>query len=357
MKTSLTPLFTLLVTATCTGCLVDPELKPPYPGFEPQASCDGWEISTPADEGLDPVRLGEVFRRLFSQDLYPTVRSLVIVRHGKLVAEGYSRDLRDRERIHPVQSVTKSITSLLVGMLMEEGLIPSLEVPLYDLMPEYFDDDKAKRSITLRDVLTMRTGLEFDNENDTSPFIYSTGSSVENVLGRRLVSEPGTSFYYHDGNPQLASGLVEKVTGLPPERYAEEHLFGPLGIQEYQWERHGDGLNFGAFGLWLRPRDMAKIGQLMLQGGVWNGQSVVPSNWILESTQVFANGNYGLYWWVSDEENGTYRASGDGGQIIFVDEGKDLVVVLTGDPGAKAWVLSPGIDDLFNGILLSIVSP
>lgn len=357
MKIPLTRLATFLMATTCLGCLVDPDLKQPYFGFEPQSSYDGWELSNPQAQGFDPARLEEVYQRLFSEDLYPTVRSLLVVRHGKLVAEAYSRDPRDRDQFHHVQSVTKSITSLLVGIALGEGRIPSVETTLFELMPEYFDDDLGKRAITLRDVLTMRTGLEFNNEEDTGPFLYSSGSSVWNVLRRRLVSEPGTSFYYHDANPQLASGLIERVTGVTPEAYAEEHLFGPLGIREYQWEMHGDGLNFGAFGLWLRPRDMAKIGQLMLQGGAWRGRQLVPSDWIRESTRVYANGNYGLYWWVNDEINRVYRASGAGGQIIFVDEPNDLVIVLTGDPGAKSWILSPGIDDLFAGILRSIDGP
>jgi CubicO group peptidase (beta-lactamase class C family) len=150
--------------------------------------------------------------------------------------------------------------------------------------------------------------------------------------------------------------LLQNLTGVAPEMYAGEHLFGPLGIRDYQWEKHGDGLNYGAFGLWLRPRDMAKIGQLMLQDGRWEGRQVVPSDWIEESTRVHANGNYGLYWWVN-EENRVFRASGAGGQIIFVDRPNDMVIVFTGDPDAKSWILSPGIDDLFTDILLAITAP
>ena len=353
MKNSLIRLATLILVMWCSGCLVDPELKPDFSGFEPEASEDGWELSTPEAEGLDPARIEEVYQHLFSEDLYPTIRSLLIVRHGRLVAEGYSRDSLDRDRFHNVQSVTKSITSLLVGIARGERLLGSLDTPLYDLMPEYFDADLRKRAITVRDVLTMKTGLEFDNEEDTGRFLYSSGSSVRNVLGRPLVSEPGSSFYYHDANPQLASGLLHELTGVAPEVYAEEHLFGPLGIRDYQWEKHGDGLNYGAFGLWLRPRDMAKIGQLMLQNGRWEGRQVVPSDWIEESTRVYANGDYGLYWWVN-EENRVFRASGAGGQIIFVDKPNDLVIVFTGDPNAKSWILSPGIDDLFADIFLAV---
>jgi CubicO group peptidase (beta-lactamase class C family) len=350
-KRSLFRLAGLWLFSQCLGCLTDPQIKVPFPGAEPLEMSDGWELSTPEAEGLDPVQVKRVYEDFFSEERFPTLRSLLIVRHGKLVAEGYSRDPRDRDRFHHVQSVTKSVTSLLVGIAQAEGLVGSLDTPLYDLMPEHFDEDMGKRAITLRHVLTMRTGLEFGNkEAETGPYIYSGGSSVAYVLRRPLVSEPGASFYYHDLNPQLASGVLQVATGMAPEAYAQERLFGPLGIRDYQWEKHADGLNFGAFGLWLRPRDMAKIGQLMLQEGVWDGRQIVPREWIEASTRIYANGDYGYYWWIS-QENRVYRASGDGGQRIFVDEGNNLVIVLTGDPGSKSWVLSQGMDDLFYGIL------
>lgn len=340
-----------VLMSICAGCLVDPEIKVPFTGAVPEVADDGWEISTPEAEGLDPAQIERVYEQFYSEERFPSLRSLLVVRNGKLVADGYSRDSRDRERFHNTQSVTKSVTSLLMGIALGEGLVGSLDTPLYDLMPEHFDDDPRKRAITLRHVLTMRTGLQFDDKDrDTGPFIYSSGSSVANVLRRPLVSDPGDSFYYHDLNPQLAVGALREASGMSPETYARERLFSPLGIHHYQWEKHADGLNFGAFGLWLRPRDMAKIGQLMVQGGIWEGRQVVPAEWIEASTRVHSNGDYGYYWWVS-QENRVYRASGDGGQKIFIDEGNNLVIVLTGDPGSKSWVLSKGMDELFLGIL------
>jgi CubicO group peptidase (beta-lactamase class C family) len=248
------------------------------------------------------------------------------------------------------------VTSLLVGIAMADGLAESLDTPLYDLMPEYFDDDPGKRAITLRHAMTMKTGLQFENEDDAAWLMYTPGSSVANVLARPLVSDPGASYYYSDGNPQLISGAIKEVLSTSLEELARERLFGPLGIVDFQWERHADGLNFGAFGLWLLPRDMAKIGQLMLQGGSWDGREVVPSGWIDEATRVYANGDYGHYWWVT-EENQVYSAQGSGGQVIAVDERYNLVIVLTGDPNSKSWVLSQGIDELFGGIYEALEGP
>ena len=357
MKNTIKLLNVLLCSALTAGCLVDPDLKLDYSGFEPPEVADGWELSTPEAEGLDPDRIDKVYQKLFSEDAFPTVRSLLVVRHGKLVAEGYSRDSRDLDRLHNLQSATKSITSMLVGAALGEGALTTVDEPLFQLMPDYFDSDVRKRAITIRDVLTMKTGLEFDDDVDTAPLIYSGGSSVQQVLWRRLVAEPGSRFYYHSGNPQLLAGLVREVAGATLAQYAQDHLFGPLGITRYQWEHHADGLSFGGFGLWLRPRDMARIGLLMLRGGAWEGRQLVPRSWIQESTRVHANGNYGYYWWIMEGER-RYRAGGDGGQIIYVDEVNDLVIVVTGDPACKDWIMSPGIiTTLFSGIYDAIVGP
>lgn len=343
----------VLATLLSQGCLVDPDLKAPYAGYEPEPIGDGWEVSSAEAAGLDPSALDYVFERLFSEDAYPTVRSLLVVRHGRLVAEGYSRDRGDRDAPHLVQSVTKSVTSLLMGIALEEGLL-DLDTPLYDLMPEHFDADTRKRILTLRHVLTMTDGLEFHNEEDSGAFMYVPGSSVRHVLSRPLVAEPGSRFYYHDGNPQLAAGALRAAGGWTLEDYAKERLFGPMGIRDYRWEAHADGLSFGAYGLWLRPRDMARIGQLMLQGGTWEGRRLVSADWIEASTRIYQNGDYGFYWWIV-EEGAVYRAAGAGGQIIFVHEQLDLVVVLTGDAGSKSWVLSPGIGELIDGVLQAVV--
>lgn len=322
----------------------------PFEGYAPQELDDGWEISTPAAEGMDAGGLDRVFEDFFREDRYPTARALLVARHGKLVAEAYARDPRDREELHNVQSVTKSVTSLLAGIALSEGLLPSVDVPLYEVMPEHFDSDLRKRSMTLRHALAQQTGLAFHNEDDTGPFMYSRGSSLDNVLHRPLLFDPGTGFYYTDGNPQLVSGAIRAVTGKSLEGFAAEKLFGPLGIDLWRWEHHADGLSFGAVGLWLRPRDMVKIGQLALQEGAWDGQQIVPSDWIAESTRIHANGNYGFYWWVY-QDGLLYSAKGDGEQMILVSPALDLVVVLTGDPGSRSWEMSPGLGALVDAVL------
>lgn len=342
-----------LVSAASCG-ITDEDLKLPYAGFAPEAIGDGWAISTPEQEGFNRQAIEDVYVDLFSETLYPTAHSLLIVRNGSLVAEAYTRDPGERDRIHHIQSATKSVTSILTGIAIDQGLIPSVETPLFELIPDAFDDDLRKRDITLDHALSMRTGLQFNNDDNTSQLFYSHGSSVEFVLHRDLVSSPGTTFYYHDGNPQLVSGALQAVTGMTEERYAAQYLFGPLGIRDYQWEHHADGLTFGAFGLWLRPRDMAKIGLMLARDGVWNGERVVSSEWLADATAPRTEwGDYGYYFWLFPD--GSFRAEGHGGQIIHVVRSSDLVVVMTADPYSASAVLSPGMYGLIDRVVAAVV--
>jgi len=353
MKKTANLALAAMISAGLAGCLTDPELKVPFEGYEPEVLGDGWAVSTPVAEGIDGGALDQVFRELFREDRYPTVRALLVVRHGNLVAEAYPRDPGDREQLHNVQSVAKSVTSLLAGIALDAGVLPDLDEPLYALMPQYFDAEPRKRDLTLRHALTQQTGLDFDNDEDTGPFMYSVGSSLANVLHRPLRFDPGTDFHYSDGNPQLVSGAIQITSGMSMEAFASRRLFGPLGIERWRWEHHGDGVTFGANGLWLRPRDMAKIGQLALDRGMWQGQRIVSEEWIEESTRVHANGDYGFYWWVYDDER-VFVARGSGEQAIFVVPEWDLVVVQTADPGAHPWELSPDMGDLVDGIMQAI---
>lgn len=337
-----------------SGCMKDEPLRRPYNGSVPLKTGDGWELSTPESEGIDPVGLEGVYKKIYNEELYPNIRSLLVVRNGKLVSEYYFRDPYDMDRLHAVMSVTKSITSLVTGIAMDKGFISSLDDPLYMFIPEYFDDVPLKRSITLRHLLTMEAGLDFDDDVHTGEMMHYPGSSLKYVLSRPMVFEPGTDWYYGDGNPQLISGVISRVTGKTLNNLAGEYLFGPIGIDDYYWEDHSDGVTLGGMGLWMKPRDMAKIGQLMLSKGSWNGSQLVSTDWIAQSTIRQADHrDYGYYWLTG--EDGIYWANGQGGQIIWLYPDKELVVVLTSDSFARSWLLSPGsYDEIFQGIYNSL---
>jgi CubicO group peptidase (beta-lactamase class C family) len=336
------------------SCLTDPEIKLPYEGFVPVQRDDGWEISTPLEEDFNPDEIKTVYQKVYSEDLYPAIHSLLIVRNGKLVAEAYCRDKNEINLFHHIQSATKSITSILTGIAIDHGLIDSVKTPLYYFIPEYFDSDVRKREITIHHVLTMETGLDFDNDIHTIELFNGTGSSLEYVLHKKLLFLPGSDWYYGDGNPQLISGIIQKTSGKSEEDFAVEHLLSPLGIKNYQWEKHADGLTFGAFGLWLIPRDMAKIGKMMQQNGMWENTQIVSAAWIAESTKLQStHHDYGYYWYPLDEE-GAFYAQGHGGQLIYVVQNLQLVVVITADSYSNSAALRSNFQLLFNDIIEAI---
>jgi CubicO group peptidase (beta-lactamase class C family) len=344
MKVNKIVLSILWFAAILSGCLTDPDVKLSYQSHTPEQLNDGWEVSTPATEGFDSAEIDRIYTDLYSEDLFPTARGLLIVRNGRLVAEAYCKDRADRDQFHAIQSATKSITSMAMGVAIDEGLIDSVNQTVYEFIPEYFDNDIRKREITLYHALTMQTGLAFVNDDHTNELINAKGSSVAYVLKKNLRFEPGSSFYYNDGDPQLISAVIQKVSGMSLEKFAYQNLFQPLGIHNYLWEKASDGVTFGAVGLWLTPRDMAKLGGLMAQNGSWNNQQILAADWIEESTSIHANTNYGYYWWKFEADSG-FQAIGRGEQVIYINQTENLVVVLTTDSFSDE-ILSPGIRNL-----------
>lgn len=355
MKAKIIVASLLLTGILFTGCLKDDPVMLDYKGITPERMNDGWEISTPLEEGFDPSKLDKVYRDVYDNSPNPNIRSLLVARNGKLIGEAYFKDPYDRERMHDIMSVTKSVTSLLAGVALEKGFIGSLNDPAYMYLSDYFDEDMMKREITLRQVLTMETGLEFDNGIHTGEMFNLKGSSLQYVLSKAVVYAPGTVWYYGDGNPQIISGIIQETTGNSLKDFADENLFRSMGISKYYWESHADGLTYGAFGLWLIPRDMAKVGQLMLDHGLWKGERLVPEQWVVESTKKQASSrDYGYYWY-PENEGKTFKASGSGNQLIWVYPEKQLVVVTTSDSYARTWVLATGsLDRIFTGIVNAI---
>jgi CubicO group peptidase (beta-lactamase class C family) len=346
----------IILASSLLNCLTDSNIKLPYEDYTPVQLNDGWELSTPEQEGFNRDAINRVYERFYSEDLYPTIHSMLIIRNGKLIAEAYSRDKKERNQYHPIQSATKSITSLLVGIAIDQGYIDSVGQTVYHFIPEYFDSDTRKREITIHHVLTMETGLDFDNDKHTAELFNSKGSSLAYVLHQNLIFLPGTDWYYGDGNPQLLSGIIQRTTGKTEEQFARENLFTPLGIHNYLWEKHSDGLSFGAFGLWLRPRDMAKLGKMMAQNGVWNGEQIVSEDWVAESTKLQTSHQTYSYYWYPWEEVGAFYAEGHGGQLIYVVPGEQLVVVITADSYSNSRALSSNFGELFYDILNAITN-
>ena len=330
-------LISLLLLIVClSACLKDEPFKLAYNGFEPRRINDGWQISTPENENINSNILEKAYRLVYQDDRYTMARSLLVFRNGKLVAEAYPHDTDDIDRINNIQSCTKSFTSIMLGIALQNNLIDSLGERLYDIYPEHFDADVDKQTMTIEDALTMQTGLAFDNGSHTLELYQNESNSVKYVLEQDRMYAPGTLMNYNDGAPQLVSKAIEVKTGMPMHDYAEAKLFYPLNITNWQWESANDGTTFGAFSLFLKPRDFGKIGQLLLQQGMWKNERIIDSIYLAEavSTKVLANFNnepYGYYFWTLPTYN-AFCALGHGGQFLLVVPDKNLVVVYTAWP-------------------------
>nr|MDJ0976648.1 serine hydrolase [Planctomycetota bacterium] len=293
-------------------------------------------------EDAQAKRLAAAVRYIETNKTY--THAFLVQRGDQFVLERYFEGF-DKDKLHPLQSATKSITSTLIGIAIDKGHIEGVQQPLHELLPKYDDLlTGKKRRITLEHVLTMTTGLEWRDWR-TGPTGKSSFDDIENaadsiryVLTRPLVTEPGAVFHYNTGSSHLLSAIIHHNTGMTTAAFAERHLFGPLGITAYQWPALCDGIHQGGWGMSMKPRDMLRFGQLMQGEGLWRKKRVVSKAWVDAATrrQVDAVGfepnGYGYHWWIPrDYGTDVAAAMGYGGQDIFVLKALDTVVVFTGD--------------------------
>ena len=340
-------LFIVLIGILSPGlssCLKDEPVKLVYNGYKPCLIGDDWLISTPAEENMNEDFLNCAFQLIHSNERFVMARSLLVIRNGKLVAESYPNDPEDAYKIENIQSCTKSFTSILTGIAFEKHYLDSLNQTLSSVCPDYFLNHQDKKNITIANALTMKTGINFIDGDHTRPLYETDQSSVDYILSLPKNYEPGIVYQYNDGSPHLISAAIQERYGKPLSDFADEFLFKPLGITEWKWEAAKDGITFGAVSIFMKPRDIAKFGQLLLQNGRWGNEQIVDSSWIAEATKPVVTmqspgTSYGYYFWIFPAYGG-YAAVGHGGQFIFVVPSKRLVVIYT------AWPYTSG--DMFD---------
>ena len=334
------------------ACLFDQDFKHDGP-TTPEALADGWEISTPESEGLDPQALAAIHTELLDPERFVGALAFLVVKNGKLVFETYLQKLADRDHVHHLQSVTKSFTSLVLGIGRDQQWVPALDTPLCRIVAEHCQGlEPRKQAITLDNLLTMRSGLDFDSAFCTEMWIDNPPDPIRHILDKPLYADPGTKFWYRDADPQLMSYALQALSGRTLESLAAEFLFGPLGITDWYWDHGGHGESMGPHGLHLRPRDLAKVGLMMADGGVWHGTPIIAAGWHDLSTtwKVDPDGHprlgYGYYWWTVPEAAG-YSAWGHGGQYAFVIPGQRLVLVMISMPDPSGETLHGGVLEEF----------
>jgi CubicO group peptidase (beta-lactamase class C family) len=269
------------------------------------------------------------------QQQHLNLHSLLVIRNGYLVSETYFGPYQQDTR-HESYSCTKSFVSTLIGIAVDKAYIDRTDHQIVDFFSErtFANLDKQKEGMTLEDVLTMRSGLDWQEGDPAYRAMYQSPDWVKFVLDKPMALPPGSRFNYCSGCSHLLSAILQQTTGMNTRDLAERYLFKPLGISNVKWDTDAAGIPIGGWGLQLTPRDMAKLGYLYLRDGQWDGQQIVSAKWVENATQKHAETEgdlgYGYQWWTYPSL-AAYAALGRNGQMIFVIPGSDLVIVTTAE--------------------------
>jgi len=350
----------ILVLSMLAGCSPSTEdleavEYTPLPG-------DDWKVSTPAEQGLDPMLVAELY---YNAAELETLYGLLVIKNGYLIAEGYFNE-GSVEQLSNRQSTTKSFTSALVGIALDQGYLSSVDQKMMDFFPEFVGqlDDPRKEQITIQDMLQMRAGYPFEEHeppyfdilfiSDNWPFTW-----LPHLVDFPLTSDPGTEFGYSNLTSHLLGVIVTRACDTDLKSYAQENLFAPINAEVGDWYHDADNYNFGSMGILVTARDMAKFGMLYLNHGEYEGKQVVSADWVRDSLQRYSEGmnfsgwipgissrygafrglGYGYQWWSARVGDHHFNyASGHGGQYIVLLDKLDMIIVTTADP----WEIDPG---------------
>ncbi len=353
-----------IAIASCHKANLTQTLSEDYVYQKPVQTDDGWEVTSLTNVAMNQQPLVQMMSTIHKTSDH-RIHSLLVIKDGKLVFEeyfpGHAFDTNqissegpwiqyDRETLHFMASVTKSVTSVIFGIAVDQNIITDVHAPVREYYPSYpsiWIDQKS--AITIRHLLSMSAGLAWDensyNYNDIRNDIrgmFASSDPIKYILERNLESSPGTRFHYNSGYANILADVVRISGDMNLKEIGERHLFNPLKILNYRWDMIRSNYVFASGGLYMRPRDLAKIGQLYLNGGVWQNQRLISPEWITESVQSyinpgytnFANG-YGYQWWLYTFQNGSksypcYMAIGWGDQLMYVFPAEKLVIVTTG---------------------------
>ena len=323
--------------------------------YAPQSG-EMWDLSTPEDQDLDPELVAELY---YNASQMENIYSLLIFKNGYLIAEDYFNGGSATQQVN-IHSVTKSINSALVGLALEEGCLTSLDQKMMEFFPEFEGRlrDSRKRDITIRQMLQMRAGYPWEEATAEGTELLFTGFHTADLVNVPLAYDPGSDAAYSNLTAHLLGLIVARACDTDLKTFADEHLFGPLGIKEGFWQVDWDGDYLGYSDIELSAHDLAKFGLMYLNDGQYNGTQIVPAEWVHDSLQMYSedmwtvrvgrnwdDNAYGYQWW--SIRAGEYRynlAWGHGGQQIVLIDDLDMMIVVTVDPlhlqhGDEPWKL------------------
>ncbi|PYS85240.1 MAG: 6-aminohexanoate hydrolase [Acidobacteria bacterium] len=318
---------------------------------QPRADADGWATASLRGVGLNPRPLAALVERILQTKTdavtTPYIQGLLVARHGRLALEEYFYGF-DKNKLHDTRSAGKSLTTTLVGIAMDRGARFDAATPVLSLFPNYktfANDDARKRRVTVRHLLSMSSGFACDDDDDNSPGNEDNMQSqtaqpdwYKYALDLPMAHEPGERALYCSAGVNLLGGVITRATGKWLPDFLYENFARPLDIRTYHMNLTPTGDGYGAGGIYLRPRDFLKLGQLFLDGGRWRGRQVVSRKWVEQATAPHASihnaNDYGYGWWLDEYQVGgkkyrAFHAAGNGGQLIVVIPELDMVVAFT----------------------------
>jgi CubicO group peptidase (beta-lactamase class C family) len=331
---------------------------------------DGWDTSSLTDVGLDSLPIVELVRQFVAESTAsvttPYVQAFLLARHGKLVVEEYFYGFHG-DRVHDTRSAAKTITATLAGIAMQRAASLTLSTKVAPLFPEYGalqNDVPSKNAITVEHLLTMTSGLAADDDDGASPGtedrLVGRADRYKFTLDLPMANVPGEKAVYSAAAMNLLGAVVQEVTHTWLPEFINEHFARPLDIQHYHVPLDPAGNAYMAGGILLPPRDFMKLGQLFLDGGRWRGRQIVSAEWARDATQAHATmqpGDYGYGWWLREVKVGqrtyhTFRAAGNGGQLLIVIPDLDLVALFMGGNYGQGPVWWRWNDELVPNVLI-----
>jgi len=322
-----------------SSCVPSESMATPVVVSDPVFPGADWETSSPEAEGMEAAPLENI-------DAYCVehkCRAVVIVRHGRIVWERYWGGWNEASTDNS-WSMAKSVTSALVGIAIDEGKIKGLDESAADFIPEWRGTSREK--ITVGYLLSMTSGLSwamlYDPPVGDTIRMLQKDDQLAYALDRQLYREPGTDWYYSDGDAMSFSRIIEAATGMKAGDYAQEKLFGPIGMQKANWLTDNRGQAMTWCCIFSTAKDFARFGYLFLRNGKWGDQQVVPENWVKTSTQPsqIENMNYGYYWWLldfPDVPKDAFMALGFATKRTYVIPSLDIVAVRLGEGDDLGW--------------------
>lgn len=359
----------LLTTCGSSSAIPSTVDYTPLPG-------DDWDVSTPEEQGLD----SKLVTKLFSNaEKLESLYGLLVIKNGNLIAEKYYRE-GSVDQLSARHSATKSYTSALVGIALDQGCLSSVDLKMMDYFPEFADDisDPRKEQITIRQMLQMRAGYPYDSTGEYGDILYLSGNWrwIPHIVDFPLVTDPGTQANYSSVTSHLLGVIVARACDTDLESFAREHLFSPMDAELGNWTRDPDGYNWGWGEIYVTARDMAKFGMVYLNDGEFDEKQIIPASWVDASLQSYSDDpwvsnkigrhfreiGYGYQWWSATTGGHAFDfVWGHGGQLIVLLEELDMIVVTTADPlhhlaPADGWKYEKQVFDLVGKFIKTLPS-